>query len=158
MIKVEIEGDLSNMMGGFELTDKDKNNMIRELGKEMTKEIKKRAPVVSGKLKESIKQKNTEKGFSISTNIDYAYWAEYGSGIYQLDDDGMHTGHSGWEVFPVNKKALKWTDKSGNTHFAKRVFIRGQEGQFFFKNGRAAGLTKLSKIATKYLKNVKGME
>jgi hypothetical protein len=152
LLDIKITGDFENL-GMFALEDKDKTKIIQLLGGKMQEEIKKRAPVESGKLKNSIKKENIEKGFKIYTNIDYAPYVEYGTGIYQTDEEGQLVGHSGWNIYPINAKALRWTDKHGNVHFSKHVFIKGQEGQFFFKEGRLSGLKQLSKIASDYIKD-----
>ena len=74
-----------------------------------------KCPVDTSWLSQNISYKLMDEECYIGTNIEYAPYVEYGTGIYAENGDGRKTP---WI----------WTDKNGDTHFT-----RGQKPQPFLR-------------------------
>lgn len=76
----------------------------------------------------------------VGTNIKYAPYQEYGTGIY---------GGSGL-ITPKKAKVLAWKGRDGKWHFAKAV--KGVKGKFYFKQAKEYA----QPIMTKFISDALG--
>lgn len=103
-----------------------------------------------GRLRDSIRYiKNGSCDYSIVTDVPYASFVEFGTGIY---------GSTKKPITPKNSQALRF-EIDDNVIFAKSV--RGQQGQFFFRAGKEymKGLfeTQSTGTAKRYFNKSKGL-
>lgn len=93
---------------------------LRRIGLKIVSEAKKRCPVDTGRLRNSIHSDLTSDGFGIrvGTNVNYAPDVEFGT--------KPHT------IKPKDSEALRWEDENGE-HFAKKVEHPGTEAQPFLR-------------------------
>lgn len=73
---------------------------------------KENAPTDTGALKRSITSRVEGHTGIVFTNFEYAPYIEYGTGLF---------GKSGKRITPRKAKALHWTSRGGEEHFAKSV-------------------------------------
>jgi len=93
----------------------------KQIGRAVLKtlaEIKKNTPVDTGRLRNSIIMKETDSGFIIGTNLNYAEHIELGVEPHVIR--------------PKNKKALYW---KGAKYPVKKVNHPGFSGRFMFQKG-----------------------
>lgn len=114
-----LEGDLDDLL---------------ELGADIVvAEISTKTPVDSGNLKGNTTKKKVGKlHHRVFNNTEYAADVEFGT--------APHT------IIPVKKKALRWRDKSGKVHFAKRVNHPGTTAQPFMRPGFRAAKPKIDRL------------
>lgn len=100
---------------------------------------KENAPIDRGILRGSIHSKVDKIGGEtigvVGTNLDYAPYQEYGTGIY---------GPAGTPIYPKQAKALRFIGKGGNIVFAGSV--NGVGAKKFMAKGMQAVRSNLSKI------------
>lgn len=101
---------------------------LLRIGYKIEKGAKRRCPVDTGRLRSSIhtEESNTSSGaplVRVGTNVEYAIYIHDGTGVL---------GPRGVPITPVSSSVLVWTDKKGNTVFAKSV--RGMKPRPFLKN------------------------
>lgn len=99
---------------------KELKDKIRPIIFDTHREIMMNTPVITGRLRQSIVVEETEDGFIIGSNLDYAEPVELGADPHIIK--------------PVNKKALKF-EIGGKTIFAKQVNHPGSEGHHMFLKG-----------------------
>lgn len=101
--------------------------IMKQIGLLVLKHIKANAPVDTGRLRNSFTMRMEGNEVIISSNVEYAPYVEYGTGIY--------VGHD--YIRPKKAKALHW-EKEGKDYFAKKV--KGMPGTFFIARGIQEGL------------------
>lgn len=120
---------------------------VMKAGHEAESKAKSYAPIQYGPLRGSI---HTEGPFKtvdnvyakVGTNIQYAPYQEYGTGVYA--GRGMIT--------PKRARVLAWKSKGGQWQFAKAV--RGVKGKFYFKKSKEETLPKLAEYIREAMSNI----
>lgn len=131
-----------------------KNRILTKIGELVTTRAKRNCPVDNGQLKNSIYYRVEEDSVFVGSDIDYAWFQEYGTGVFHIDENGVSDPHSGWDVIPVNAKALRWTTGRGKgklVHFAKKVHIEGMHAHPFLRPALHQSIPDFAKIIAKEL-------
>lgn len=110
---------------------KDIKDKIRPIIFDTHREIMMNTPVITGRLRQSIVVEETDDGFIIGSNLDYAEYVELGVAPHVIK--------------PVNKKALKF-QIGGKTVFAKSVNHPGFDGRHMFLKGVSYFETQMNKL------------
>jgi HK97 gp10 family phage protein len=138
--------DKDNVIGGLEKLVDNLDRIITDVLDTSALMImgsaKENAPVDTGILRGSITKSNVSKAgdsykVSVGSNVEYAPYQEYGTGIY------VGRGF----IYPKRSRFLIWKDRrSGKMILAKRV--RGVPGKFYFKKGVEYFRANMGKIVS----------
>lgn len=71
---------------------------------------------------------------SIGSSYKQAYHAEFGTGLY---DESPGATKQAIDIYPVNKKVLRFETKDGQVVFTKHVHYKGREALAMFRKNRA---------------------
>ena len=97
----------------------------------------------NGELRNSIITNVHDKQVEIGTNVYYAPYVEYGTGLF---------GPAGQRIYPRHSKALHWVDRDGE-HFAKSV--KGMKPRPFMHPALTQNRTKIIEIFRNYFRGLK---
>jgi hypothetical protein len=103
--------------------------------------IKKDTPVKTGRLKASWAHKTSATQGTVGTNVNYAQFVEYGTGIY------IGRGR----IHPRSARALAFN--IGTTHLV-RGSIKGQKGQFFVERAVESARPQIVSIIDGEMKKI----
>ena len=96
----------------------------------------------NGELRRSISYQVADKSVEIGTNLYYAPYVEYGTGLF---------GPAGQRIYPRHSKALHWIDRDGE-HFAKSV--KGMKPRPFMHPALAQNRTRVVELFRNYFNEV----
>lgn len=130
------------------------NRILERIGMMVKEDAIRRAPVDTSDLRRQIDYVVEGNSVTISATSDHADFVEYGTGIYHIDEEGQPEPHTGWDIVPVNKKALAWgkvigKSPSGATtreHVAKKVHIEGMRPQPFLRPAVHQNIPRMKEI------------
>lgn len=97
----------------------------------------------NGELRNSILYTVNDNQAQIGTNVYYAPYVEYGTGLF---------GPAGSRIYPRHAKALHWVDRDGE-HFAKSV--KGMKPRPFMHPALTQNRTKILEIFRNYFRGLK---
>ena len=97
----------------------------------------------NGELRNSILYTVNDNKVDIGTNVYYAPYVEYGTGLF---------GPAGARIYPRHAKVLHWTDRDGE-HFAKSV--KGMKPRPFMHPALTQNRTKVLEIFRNYFRGLK---
>lgn len=95
-----------------------------------------------GELRRSIQYQVLDNAVEIGTNLYYAPYVEYGTGLF---------GPAGQMITPRHAKALHWVDENGE-HFAKAV--KGMKPRPFMHPAFQQNRTKVIEIFRNYIRGI----
>lgn len=140
--------------------------ILERIGALVKREAIRRCPVDNGWLRTSIdfETNPAEGSVTIFSDVEYAPYVEFGTGVFHQDKEGNPDPRSGWDIFPVNAKALRFevgrkarlSDKGGldtaNIVFAKKVHIEGAEPHPFLRPAVHQSKAEIDKIILEEIK------
>lgn len=97
----------------------------------------------NGDLRDRIQYTVEGKTCRVGTNLFYAPYVEYGTGLF---------GPAGQRIYPRHSKALHWFDRDGE-HFAKSV--KGMKPRPFMHPALTQNRTKIIEIFRNYFRGLK---
>jgi HK97 gp10 family phage protein len=134
------------------------SRITERIGAMLKAEAIRRCPVDNGILRQSIDFKTEDNTITIYSELPYAAFVEYGTGIYHIDEEGKPDPHSGWDIVPINGKALRFEvgrkerlaahqgPGKANIVFAKKVHIEGAQPHPFMRPAIHQNIGKMKYI------------
>jgi HK97 gp10 family phage protein len=126
---------------------------LDRIGAFVRDEAKRRCPVDNGVLRSSLQYRVEGDSVRIFSDLDYSKFIEYGTGVFHINEKGQPEPHIGWDIVPVNKKALEPDRKrrlaeggKKNMIFAKKVHIEGMHAQPFLRPAVHQNMKRISEI------------
>lgn len=126
-------------------------SMANDLKDEIQRLAKMESGFATGKYESSIQVRQTSDGFEVFSDLEYAPYLEYGTGLF------VAAGHgTPGRIVPTTKKALSWIDpKTGKRVFAKS--IKGMKPRFYFtKSLDLVGAQYKNDVTRKVMRFIKG--
>ena len=129
-----------------------------KVGRFIRDEAKRKCPTDNGMLRNSLQYKVEGDIVTVFSDLPYANYVEYGTGIYHINEEGGSEPHLEWDIVPVNGKALKFeTGRKGrlasgkgpgsaNIVFAKKVHQVGMQAHPFLRPAYHQNIGKIKKI------------
>lgn len=126
--------------------------VLNKIGAFIRDEAKRRCPVDNGQLRNSLQYEVDlgDSSVTIFSDLNYAPFVEYGTGVFHIDEEGNPQPHMGWDVEPVEKKALHFRIGK-NEVFAKKVHIEGMQAQPFLRPAVHQNMSKIKSIIAEEL-------
>jgi len=124
------------------LTEAVKARILGRIGALVRDQAKRKCPVDDGLLRNSIEYEVRGNSVFIFSEVKYAAYVEYGTGVFHLNPDGSPEPHLGWDVVPVDQEALRFEPGrkerlagGGEAEFvfAKKVHVEGMHAQSFLR-------------------------
>lgn len=112
----------------------DKELILKKIGAFVKEKAIMYAPVDKGFLRQGSNFTIEVVGdeVTITCTSPYADYVEYGTGVFHISPDGLPDPHKGWDIVPINKKALKF-EVDSEVIFAKKVHIEGMRPHPFLR-------------------------
>ena len=126
--------------------EKFSQNVLNKIGMLIVNEAKKRCVVDKGVLRNSIKYEVVgDDTVKVYSEVPYANFVEFGTGVYHLNEEGGAKPKPGWDVKPIHSKSLVFK-VNGETVFAKKVHVEGMRAQPFLRPAIHQNMSAIRKI------------
>lgn len=111
--------------------------ILHKIGATVKASAIRKCPIDNGRLRASIQYRIEGNSVFVGTDVSYANYVEYGTGIFHIDEHGNLAPHTGWDIEPVNAQALRFEvgrkerlsahkgPGSANIVITKKVHIEG---------------------------------
>lgn len=135
-----------------------------KVGRFIRDEAKRKCPTDNGMLRNSLQYKVEGEIVTVFSDLPYANYVEYGTGVYHVNEDGSAEPHLGWDIVPVNGKALKFEVgrkgrlaakgklSTANIVFAKKVHVEGMHAQAFLRPAYHQNIERIKKLIVREAK------
>jgi hypothetical protein len=136
-----------------------KARILDRIGVMVKNEAIRNCPTDLGQLRQSIDYKVEGNTVTIFSELSYAAYMEYGTGIFHIDENGNPDPHGEWDIVPVNAQALRFEvgrkarlvakrgPKTANIVFAKKVHMVGVHPRAFLRPAAFNNIPQMKEIA-----------